>query len=138
MGAEPRRFDPTQDDAARLQGAWAIISVEVEGNPLAMDKLSDARLFVKGERYSFRLDGMELELTFRMDAAETPKAIDLTLTDGPNKGKVFRGIYKLEQDRYTICRTTEPEKNRPTAFGTRPDSGLMMVVWKRATVTASK
>jgi uncharacterized protein (TIGR03067 family) len=138
LGAEPVRLDPTQDDAARLQGAWAIDSVEVEGNPFAMEKLSDARLFVHGQRYSFRFNGIELEMTYRLDAALTPKAIDLIVTDGPNKGKMFRGIYKLEDDRFTICRTTEPEEDRPTTFSTRRNSGLITVVWKRAIVTAWK
>jgi uncharacterized protein (TIGR03067 family) len=138
LGAQAGRLAPPQDDAARLQGAWAIDSVEVEGIPFAEEKLHEARLFVHGERYSFRFKGIELEMTYRLDAATSPRAIDLTVAAGPDKGKVFRGIYKLEDDRLIICRTTEPEEDRPTTFSTRPNSGLIMVVWKRAIVTASK
>jgi len=138
IAAEPVDQGPSKVDAAKLQGVWSIVSVEVEGNPLAMDKLDEARLIVRGEHYSFRLEGIELEIVYRMDAGKSPKAIDLTLTDGVHKGKVFRGIYKLDKDRYTICRTTEPEKARPAEFATRPGSGHMMVVWKRAAASVSK
>ena len=138
IAAEPVNRDPSKTDVAKLQGAWSIVSVEVEGNPLAMDKLDEARLIVRGEHYSFRLDGIELEIVYRLDAGKSPKTIDLTLSEGVHKGKVFRGIYKLDHDRYTICRTTEPEKDRPTEFATRPGSGHMMVVWKRAAASVSK
>ncbi len=130
--------DSAKADAAKLQGTWTIVSVEIEGKPLAMDKLNDARLTVQGQRYSFRLEGIKLELTYSVDASKAPKAIDLKIVDGPDKGKVYRGIYKLDQDRYTICRGTMPDQDRPTAFATRPESGLMMVVWKRATASLSK
>jgi uncharacterized protein (TIGR03067 family) len=66
-----------------------------------------------------------------MDPGKTPKAIDLTVTEGPQKGQTFHGIYKLEGDTYSVCPNVEPGKDRPTEFATRPDSGLMLVVWKR-------
>jgi uncharacterized protein (TIGR03067 family) len=70
-------------------------------------------------------------MTCRLHPGQRPKAIDLTLAAGPDKGKTFLGIYKLEGDTYTICRPVDPGKERPTAFATRPGSGLMLVVWKR-------
>ena len=73
-------------------------------------------------------------MTCRLHPGQRPKAIDLTLAAGPDKGKTFLGIYKLEGDTYTICRPVAPGKERPTAFATRPGSGLMLVVWKRQKV----
>ena len=72
-----------------------------------------------------------LELTYSLDASKSPRTVDLTVVEGSDKGKTYRGIYTLEEDRYKICRTTLPDKDRPTEFGTGPKSGLMMVVWKR-------
>jgi RNA polymerase sigma-70 factor (ECF subfamily) len=138
LSAEPVSQNPAKEDTAKLQGAWAIVSVEVEGQPLAMDKLKDARLTIQGKEYSFRLGEMRLELTYQLDPGKSPKAIDLILVEGADKGKSYRGIYTLEKDRYKICRTTEPEKGRPTEFATRPKSGLMMVVWKRANPAGAK
>jgi uncharacterized protein (TIGR03067 family) len=97
-----------------------------------MEMLKDAKLVIKGERYSFKLGDTRLELTFAVDQGKKPRAIDLTVVEGEQKGKVFHGIYKLEGDTYTVCRPTEPGKDRPAEFATQPKSGLMIVVWKRA------
>ncbi len=124
----PKSAGPDYD---KLQGGWRLVSVEVNGQPLAMEQLTDARLKVRGERYGFRLGKTALEMTYRLRPDQQPKAIDLTLASGTNKGKTYFGIYRLEGDTYTICRPTEPGKERPTAFVTKPGSGLMLVVWKR-------
>jgi uncharacterized protein (TIGR03067 family) len=123
---------PTQNDKARLQGTWTLVSVEIDKKPLSMDELKDARLVVSGDHYSFALGKDRLEITYKMDEGKKPKTIDLTVVEGPEKGKTYHGIYRLESDTYTICRSTEPNKERPTEFATRPGSGLMIVVWKRA------
>ena len=122
---------PAGPDYNKLQGAWGLVALEVNGQPLTVEKLKEARLEIRGESYDFRLGETALALTYRLRPAETPKAIDLTIASGRNKGKTFFGIYKLEGDTYTICRPTEPGKERPTAFATKPGSGLMLVVWKR-------
>ena len=118
------------NDKKKLQGHWNIVKVEIDKKPLSMDPLKDSMLFVKGERYSFELGKTKLEFTFKLFPDRTPKAIDLTVFEGSEKGKTYFGIYKLEGDTFTICRTTEPGKPRPTAFVTEPDSGRMIVVWK--------
>lgn len=123
---------------AKLQGTWTIVSVELEGQPLPMDNLNGASLTIQGQRYSFRHEKVTLEFTWSADSSKTPNAIDLKVADGLDKGDVYRGIYKLDQDRYTICRGYLPNQERPTTFSTRPNSGFMMVVWKRTFELASK
>ena len=123
--------DSAKDDRARLQGEWAIVSVQIEGQTLTMDQLKEARLVIQGKKYSFKLGDTRLELTYQMDAGKTPRTIDLRVVEGAEKGKVYLGIYKFENDQYKICRATTPEGSRPGEFVTRPGSGHMMVVWKR-------
>jgi uncharacterized protein (TIGR03067 family) len=139
LAAAPRGEQARQPrtDADRLLGTWQLASVEINKKPIALDSLKEegvtmiGRLVVKGESYSFRIGKTRLELTYKLNPGGKPKAIDLTVTDGPEKGKTYHGIYRLRGDTYTICRPVEPGKERPTAFATTPDSGLMMVVWKR-------
>ena len=38
-----------------------------------------------------------------MDATRSPKTIDITIIDGPNKGEIFKGIYELKDDTYKLC-----------------------------------
>jgi len=130
VGAQPSQQDPATNDSSKLEGTWAIVSVEINGNPLAMDKLKESRLTVHGKEYSFKLGDTHLVFTYRLDATRSPNAIDLIVAAGPEKGKVYHGICKLEKERYQICRSTVPGKARPTEFATRPNSGLMIVVWR--------
>jgi len=130
VGARPPQKEPATNGSAKLEGTWAIVSVEIDGNPLAMDKLKESRLTIHGKDYSFKLGDVHLEFTYRLDASRSPNAIDLIVAAGPEKGKVYHGICKLEKDRYQICRTTVPGKARPTEFATRRNSGLMIVVWQ--------
>src|SRR5262249_40694117 len=99
--------------------------------PLPMEKLQASELVIKGERYHFQLDKVHWEFTYRVDPTMKPATIDLTVVQGPEKGKTFRGIYAVEGDSYKICRPVKPDQARPTEFGTKADSGLMLTVWKR-------
>jgi uncharacterized protein (TIGR03067 family) len=137
LAAAPPAQRP-QGDKGRLQGTWELAAVEVNQAPVSLkdlkegDQIMVGTLVVKGDTYSFHMGSKNsLELTYKLNPKATPKAIDLTVTAGPQKGKVFRGIYRLERDTYTVCRNVEPGKDRPTAFRTTPKSGLMLVVWKR-------
>jgi uncharacterized protein (TIGR03067 family) len=138
LAAAPRgeQAGQAQSNADRLQGTWQLAAVEVNQKPISLASLKEGdtpvvgRLVIKSESYSFRLGKTRLELTYKLRPGEKPNAIDLTVTDGPQKGQTYYGIYRLRGDTYTICRPVEPGKERPTAFATTPNSGLMMVVWK--------
>jgi uncharacterized protein (TIGR03067 family) len=115
-----------------LAGTWKLTSVEINGQPLSMEKLQEARLVVEGAMYSLVLGETRLEMTHVLVADKMPPAMDLTIAEGPDKGKVYPAIYKLEADKLTVCRNIEAGKERPTEFATRPDTGLMLVVWTRS------
>ena len=66
----------------------------------------------------------------KLDPAATPKAMDITGTDGPNKGKTLLAIYELDGDRLKICYDLSG-KNRPTAFQTTNGSLLFLVTYQR-------
>jgi uncharacterized protein (TIGR03067 family) len=130
--------DPVKSDQAALQGTWRLFSVEINKEPIPLedlkegDKVMPVTLVVKGDSYVCHLGKQSLDLTFKMDPGKTPKTIDMTFVSGPEKDKVLHGIYKLDADTYTVCRHVDPDQPRPTVFETKKDSGLMLVVWKRA------
>jgi uncharacterized protein (TIGR03067 family) len=115
-----------------LEGTWKLASVQLNAQPLPMEKLQDARLVVQGPKYSLKLADARLEMTHKLMSDMRPPAMDLTLAEGPDKGKTFQAIYKLEGDMLTVCRSIEPGKQRPAEFASKPDSGLLLVVWSRA------
>ena len=114
-----------------LEGTWKLTSVEFNAQPISMEKLQDSRLVVNGTKYSFKLGDTRLEMTHVLLADRNPKAMDMTIVEGPDTGKTFHAIYKLEGSLLTICRHMEPDKERPAAFGTRPESGLLLIIWMR-------
>lgn len=131
VAVDAREENAAQADLKRFEGSWSLVSLEVNAEPVAMDNLKQAKLTFTGERYSLKLDGGQLEMTIKVDPAKSPKALDLTLVEGPDKGKTYRAIYAFEKDSLKICRNIEPEKDRPAKFLTRKDSGLLLAVWKR-------
>jgi uncharacterized protein (TIGR03067 family) len=115
-----------------LAGTWKLTSVEINGQPLSMEKLQEARLEVEGAKYSLVLGETRLEMTHVLHADRAPKQMELAIAEGPDKGKVFPAIYKLEGDKLTVCRNIEAGKERPAEFATKADTGLMLVVWTRS------
>ncbi len=114
-----------------LEGVWKLVSVELNGQPLSMEKLQDSRLTVQGPKYSFKLGDIRLEMTHVMHPDKQPQAMEMTIVEGSDKGKTFHAIYKLDGNTLTICRHSQPDMPRPTEFGTKPDSGLLLIVWSR-------
>jgi uncharacterized protein (TIGR03067 family) len=117
-------------DLEKLQGAWVVSNEDFEnadqGNMLLRfkdDKLiaalrtqEDGKIVLKKE---------EEWGTFVLDPNANPRHLDLTLSSGPNKGKVVLGIYALENDRLTLCLGI-PGKDRPTDFRRQPGVGVLI------------
>ena len=132
-GATAARGDDAKTDKERLQGTWTMVSLEINGEPVQPDQVENARLLVEGDHYTPIYDDRVISESFVVRPGADPKEIDFVYTDGPRKGEAVKGIYRLEGDRYVMCRTTRGEDERPKAFATRPESGLSLVVWRRLT-----
>ena len=73
--------------------------------------------------------------TIKLDDSATPKTLDITGTEGPNKGKTFLCIYELKHDTtsgdtWRICYDLSG-KARPTEFKTAPNTKLYLVAYAR-------
>jgi uncharacterized protein (TIGR03067 family) len=131
LAANAPKDDPAGIEKKKFEGTWSLVSLEVNGQAADVDKLRGAKLTIKGAQYSFQLGDMRLELTHKVGPNQKPKTLDLTLVEGAQKGKTLYAIYELEGDTLKICRNLEPQKDRPTEFATKPNSELMLIVWKR-------
>lgn len=114
-----------------LEGTWKLTSVQLNAQALPIEKLQDAQLVVRGTKYSLKLADTRLEMTHALLNDQRPRAMDLTIVEGPDKGKAFHAIIKLAGDTLTVCRSIQPDQERPTEFASKPDSGLLLVVWTR-------
>jgi uncharacterized protein (TIGR03067 family) len=134
-GADQPNKEPN-DDRGRLQGTWTMVSVVLDGMAVPEEYAKNGRLEVEGECYRVTL-GVSSTSTFRLDPTKSPKQVDFTFTDGPQQGQTLRGIYEIDSATYRLCRALRPDVERPGQFASPPDSGLMLVVWKRSQPNAA-
>lgn len=121
----------SKDDIERLQGTWVMVSLEMDGEQRPRDEVATARVVIEGNRYLRQVGGEIYPESFTLDPDQTPKAIDFTYTEGPRQRETIKGIYKLEGDRWMICRALLPGDERPKEFATRADSRRVLGIWKR-------
>jgi uncharacterized protein (TIGR03067 family) len=114
--------------AEPLPGWWNVTKVDEKGSTPAGDHwIIDKKIAV------YRGGKLDCHMTYKADATDYPKTIDLTPERGPAKGKVLKGIYDLDGTTLKICYispdTGEPEKaQRPKEFGAK---GAVTVVFER-------
>jgi len=118
------------DDVETLQGSWAFVSLEVEGSKLPDAMLSGSKIIIKGENFKSISAGITYEGKMKIDRNSTPKTLDLTFTEGPEKGRTSLGIYELDGETLKICLSLAGS-TRPTEFASKPGSGFAFETLKR-------
>jgi uncharacterized protein (TIGR03067 family) len=122
--------DAAKDDAKNLEGTWLVVSAEVDSVKLPEETAKSIKLVLKGDHYQVILGEGTDEGTFKVLPDKSPKAMDITGTKGPNKGKTYKAIYELKDDTLKICYGLDG-KQRPTDFSTKADSKRFLVTYKR-------
>jgi len=128
------------DDIKELEGELRTVEYEYEGKkaPTYGTRSYLEVWTFKGDEASTKgVDGSDMEpgAKFKLDPAHSPKAIDLTWSEGRLKGKTVAGIYSFEKGKLWLC-TAPPSKdsgNRPTDFKTSKGDGLTLKVLERVT-----
>ena len=123
--------EPPKKDHDLLQGRWVMAALEVNGKLVPEERLRDAFLEIKGDKYITTTKNRSIETRFTLDPSKKPKTIDMVFTDGEKKGKVHKGIYELTGDTLKICRGLEANQERPTELATWPGTNVFLVTWKR-------
>ena len=124
---------PTQDtkeELEKLQGEWTMVSSERKGKKLDDKIVKLYKLTITGDQWVVTVGGKQAsEATFKIDPSKDPKTMDVTLQAGDQQVLAL-GIYKLQGDTLTQCRT-EPGLERPKEFKTTEEARALFV-WQRA------
>jgi uncharacterized protein (TIGR03067 family) len=120
-----------KDDLKALQGTWDLVYFEQDGKEVKLQ--GETKTVITGDKFVVkRGDTVIAGGIFKLDPSKKPKAVDTTYTEGPDKGKTFKGIYQLDGDMEKFCRAGSPEDARPTEFKTRSGTSAIVAVYKRA------
>jgi uncharacterized protein (TIGR03067 family) len=119
-------------DLQAFKGTWRLSYKEVDGKTLSEEEIKDVIGTGDGSgKFSVRREGKVIgEGTVKLDPAKTPKAIDITFTEGDRKGTTGVGIYEIESDAFRVCLARVGD-GRPADFSARAGSGRTLVVYKR-------
>ncbi|MBA3727356.1 MAG: TIGR03067 domain-containing protein, partial [Armatimonadetes bacterium] len=111
-----------KDDLKALQGTWDLVYFERDGKEAKLQPGTKA--INTGDKFVVkRGDEVIAAGTFKFDPSKKPNASETTYTEGPNKGKTFKGIYQIDGDTMKFCRAGSTDDERPTEFKTKAASG---------------
>jgi erythromycin esterase len=115
----------------RLEGNWEVVSLVQDGDDkplegtlkgLSVVMTSDQRTLRAGPR-------VFTQGAYRIDPTARPRRIDVTITQGAQKGQVLEGIYEVDADTLRICLAMKGGP-RPTEMVSKPESGRTLMVHK--------
>jgi uncharacterized protein (TIGR03067 family) len=124
-----------KDDKAELkkfEGTWQLVSEVMDGKEQPVDYVQRIRWIFDDKGHWKVEDGGKVIFAGDMQVYpdRNPKTADSALTsEGAQKGKVVRAIYKLDGDTLKQCWTVE--RDRPRAFDPKPGPGINYSVYKR-------
>lgn len=122
------------DDAKDLQGTWRVVSLEANGENKPADEIKGWKFVFEGDQ-GWLIKPEETDqkkFKFRLDAAKTPKTIDLIVQEGDDKGKVAPGIYGFDNGQLRLCINIFGDPSyRPSDFKTQDKDGAGFAVLER-------
>jgi uncharacterized protein (TIGR03067 family) len=120
--------DLFKDAAARkdkeaLQGTWNFVS-----------GIREAQLLIAGDHFTARFKTGEIYVgTFHLDPSRKPKAMDLFISEGPerHRGKTSLAIYDLDGDHLIWCPAEPGVGDRLRGFPPEADTRHLCLVFRR-------
>lgn len=111
-----------------LSGKWMIVHAEMNGQDVTA-AFANQTLEIDDGAYNLWLGDAVTDsgqLTFYEGSA-----LDIQGLDGPNKGKMFACIHKLENGRLVICYNLAPGGVRPTEYSATVENKFVLITYKK-------
>src|SRR5437588_1116345 len=116
-----------EQELKKFQGTWTFESIEAGGQEVPAAEFQGITVTFEGDKYTVKKgDEVIQAATQKLDPSRSPKTLDATVAEGPNKGAVLLGIYEIRGDTLKVC--FDPEgKKRPTQFQSASGSQTLVV-----------
>jgi len=129
-GGTGARADDNTDvgkELKKFQGIWTFESVETGGKEIPAAGFKGMTVTFEGDKFTVKKGNEVIQAaTQKLDPSRSPKTLDVTVTEGLNKGAVMLGIYEISGDTLNVC--FDPEgKKRPTEFKSASGSQTLVV-----------
>ncbi len=124
----PSNESANRAELEKIQGAWTLSSVELDGRVLPGPLGKEEIVFTKEGKVLFKTQTVERSGAFALGTDKNPKTMDLTLSKGEGK-VVWSVLYEIEEDTMKWGFSSDWGKgSRPTSF---KDGKLIVVHLKR-------
>ena len=139
--AEKAGNDAEAKELKALQGKWRVLTTETAGGHVPAHLLAMQQLIFEGSVCTFKSSGEVKETIYvdddhkasvRLAPGKSPKEMDATPLDGPQKGTARPSIYKLDGDTLAVCSSfggDGPEVARPKEL--KAAKGVVLSVLER-------
>jgi uncharacterized protein (TIGR03067 family) len=120
-------------DVEAMQGVWKTVEAVLGGETLPQQALEKITLKITGDKYEVTVEDQphnDKGIT-KLDASAKPKRIEITSTEGANKGKTYLAIYEFTgADSFKVCYDLSGTAF-PTKFESAKDTLLYLVTYER-------
>lgn len=122
------REEAARRDRDRIQGGWTFLTGKRE-----------AQLLISGEHFTMRFRNGDIYVgTYTIDAMARPKAMDMTITEGPepHRGKTALAIYEFDGDHLIWCPAEPGSEERHRTFPGQDTVGQLCIIFRREKASA--
>ena len=118
------------DELQKFQGTWEVAHSEANGQQISAEDAGGVSVTIHGNSYEIQRNGETDRGHFTIDPSKNPKASDVQADTGPVAGRTLPAIYEFNGSLLRICYSLEGTE-RPDSFKTEPDSGRLLITYKR-------
>lgn len=119
------RQEALSKELSALQGNWNIVSVN--GQAMSDQGVALSVAF-SGNRYTQALNGQVVESgTVKLDAAKKPIAVDFSILEGDDAGKLQLGILEIGDDTLRFAMNMAGATDRPATFEAGGSAGVFVM-----------
>jgi uncharacterized protein (TIGR03067 family) len=112
-----------EKDLKELEGTYSVTTLQVGGKVLPKEDAQKTKVRFKGDVLSIIIGGQEKASQIKVDASKKPHTIDIAPNEGPDKGKTYLGIYKIDKSDLTLAFIKSGE--RPKEFTSENEVTLL-------------